>query len=427
MRGGLSPYFIVRILTQPVRPQGYRLQALLGMEVAVPVPRGTQLEDVAVSLVGVQNVEVIVGGRQLSVRLPAPGDPSACAAQLRPRAEPTELRITVAPLVASSEPEPEPQSRRVATPDTAQERRRAARVGEIEQRLAVLVTETADAERDGEAAAAATQEAAEACKKRRDQLSRLEHMVRMPPAQLEEMAANVGVGGSDAFVAKLQMQMEPLQRCISQHEEEEAAASTKQARASSRAAALRAEQGSLRTELEQLRSQTIQPATEVPATSDSDLAAYSLSPAEFVDCSAFADASVPFRSGGREGAAADRAAVALGDHGWAVCDNFVSEQLVRAVRREISGPRLSKSYEESEIWVGKEAGVGAQLSVPSVRGDRVLWLPDDDVDAGGHSAIAKIISRIDSFIFELMSPRLSSLAGLSERTDAMFAMYPVSQ
>ena len=29
------------------------------------------------------------------------------------------------------------------------------------------------------------------------------------------------------------------------------------------------------------------------------------------------------------------------------------------------------SYEASEIWVGKQADVGAQLSVPSVRGDKV--------------------------------------------------------
>lgn len=37
-----------------------------------------------------------------------------------------------------------------------------------------------------------------------------------------------------------------------------------------------------------------------------------------------------------------------------------------------------------QIWVGKEAGAGAQISVPSVRGDRVLWM------CGGHqkSAVA---------------------------------------
>ena len=391
----------------------------------MPVPRGTQLDDVAVSLVGLQNVEVTVGERQLSVRLPAPGDPAACAATLRPHVDPTELRITVAPLAQASE-EPQRQPLPPTASDTTETRRRAARMEECERQHAVLAKEVADADHEAKAAAVAAKEAAEAGTKRRDQLSRLEHMVKMPPAQLDEMAANVGVGGADAFVAKLQMQMEPLRRCISQHEEQEAAARTKQSRAAAQAAALRAERDSLSAELEQLHSRTASSATDSSATLDSDLAAYSLSPAEFVDCSAFANASMPFRPDGREGVAADRTAVALGDHGWAVCDDFVSEDLVRAVRREIAGPRLSKSYEQSEIWVGKEAGIGAQLSVPSVRGDRVLWLPDDDVEAGGHSAIATLISRIDNFIFELMSPRLSSLAGLSERTDAMFAIYPVS-
>jgi len=36
-------------------------------------------------------------------------------------------------------------------------------------------------------------------------------------------------------------------------------------------------------------------------------------------------------------------------------------------------------YEASEIWVGKEAGVGAQIVVPEVRGDKVMWM------CGGHS------------------------------------------
>lgn len=33
-----------------------------------------------------------------------------------------------------------------------------------------------------------------------------------------------------------------------------------------------------------------------------------------------------------------------------------------------------EAYEASEIWLGKEADVGAHLTVPSVRGDRVLWM-----------------------------------------------------
>jgi hypothetical protein len=56
-------------------------------------------------------------------------------------------------------------------------------------------------------------------------------------------------------------------------------------------------------------------------------------------------------------------------HGWAVLDNFLPLELVQRVRVE-SG-LFRSSFEQSEIWVGKQADVGAQLSVPSVRGDKV--------------------------------------------------------
>lgn len=56
-------------------------------------------------------------------------------------------------------------------------------------------------------------------------------------------------------------------------------------------------------------------------------------------------------------------------HGWAVLDDFLPKELVQRVRVE-SG-LFRNSYEASEIWVGKQADVGAQLSVPSVRGDKV--------------------------------------------------------
>ncbi len=41
---------------------------------------------------------------------------------------------------------------------------------------------------------------------------------------------------------------------------------------------------------------------------------------------------------------------------------------------------VDRHFELSEIWVGKAANVGAQVSVPSVRGDRVLWM------CGGHQS-----------------------------------------
>lgn len=66
----------------------------------------------------------------------------------------------------------------------------------------------------------------------------------------------------------------------------------------------------------------------------------------------------------------------LQQHGWAVCDHFLPLDLVRRVR--IEACLFQDHYESSEIWVGKGSAVGAQISVKSVRGDRVLWM------CGGH-------------------------------------------
>ena len=35
---------------------------------------------------------------------------------------------------------------------------------------------------------------------------------------------------------------------------------------------------------------------------------------------------------------------------------------------------LEVHYSPSEIWVGKGADLGAQIVVPDVRGDKVLWM-----------------------------------------------------
>eukprot|EP01031_Cornospumella_fuschlensis_P035892 gene35892-43533_t len=66
----------------------------------------------------------------------------------------------------------------------------------------------------------------------------------------------------------------------------------------------------------------------------------------------------------------------LVSHHYVVIENFIHIQLVQRVHIEAS--KLAKFYEESEIWVGKGADVGAHLSVPNIRGDKVLWL------CGGH-------------------------------------------
>ena len=69
-----------------------------------------------------------------------------------------------------------------------------------------------------------------------------------------------------------------------------------------------------------------------------------------------------------------------------------------------------------DCQTGKEAGVGAQISVSSVRGDSVLWL-DDDSKRAACATTAVLLNRMDSFVFGMLGPRLPSLSGLNERAN----------
>jgi len=137
-------------------------------------------------------------------------------------------------------------------------------------------------------------------------------------------------------------------------------------------------------------------------------------------------------------------------HGWAVIDNFVPADLVRRVR--IEAGLFQDHYEQSEIWVGKQADVGTLLSVPSIRGDKVIWM------CGGHdqrvapegisrvvrtkgdiepcrleakarapmrkfAALKEIVKSIDALVDE-MKPKVKAMQGIYERSDAMLANYP---
>lgn len=135
--------------------------------------------------------------------------------------------------------------------------------------------------------------------------------------------------------------------------------------------------------------------------------------------------------------------------GFAVCDNFLPLDVIRRVR--IEAELFKEHYEQSEIWVGKQADVGAHLSVPSVRGDKVLWM------CGGHKSAApegvsrtvrtvgeiepcsltvKATAPIRKFLAmkELMNAcdrvvdelklHVKKLEGIFERSDAMLAVYP---
>ena len=66
------------------------------------------------------------------------------------------------------------------------------------------------------------------------------------------------------------------------------------------------------------------------------------------------------------------------ENGWAVADNFATAEMVENARREIKVLKQAGSMKQSEIWVGQEAGVGAHVKVPEVRGDHVMWM------CGGH-------------------------------------------
>jgi hypothetical protein len=50
------------------------------------------------------------------------------------------------------------------------------------------------------------------------------------------------------------------------------------------------------------------------------------------------------------------------------CLRFIIITVIRRIR--IEAGLFREQYEQSEIWVGKQADLGAHLQVPSVRGDK---------------------------------------------------------
>jgi len=147
---------------------------------------------------------------------------------------------------------------------------------------------------------------------------------------------------------------------------------------------------------------------------------------------------------------ASKLATHLKTHGWAVCDDFISSDIVRRVR--IEAGLFEEHYEQSEIWVGKQADVGTLLSVPSVRGDKVIWMcggHDHKLSPEGMSRVVKtkneiepckleakarapmrkfnalkeLVKACDNLVDELKT-KVESCSGIYERSDAMLANYP---
>ena len=187
-------------------------------------------------------------------------------------------------------------------------------------------------------------------------------------------------------------------------------------------------------------------------------AAQVLAPSAFIDASSLSAPPTSGRGTSKSqkkekkratAAVAKKVGAHLQEHGWAVCDRFQSADVVRRVR--IEAGLFADHYEQSEVWVGARADVGTLLSVPSVRGDKVIWM------CGGHKAGApEGVTRIIKTAGEIEPCRLEAKArapmrkfgalkelvascdrlmdelklvvpdvsGVYDRSDAMLANYP---
>jgi hypothetical protein len=139
---------------------------------------------------------------------------------------------------------------------------------------------------------------------------------------------------------------------------------------------------------------------------------------------------------------AESLASQLHDKGYATAE-FITPEAVRFVRSEIAN--VAPFYTPGEIWLGRN-DAGAQISVKSVRGDRVFWMDPDQIEAGRFDALASVLKAIDTLVLDHMARDArrdananatkshddvyekkkvaTRLAGLADRTHAMLAEYP---
>jgi len=110
--------------------------------------------------------------------------------------------------------------------------------------------------------------------------------------------------------------------------------------------------------------------------------------------------------------------------------------VVDEVRKEVK--RMEDHYTPGEIWVGKEADVGASIAVNDVRGDSVLWLDEQALAATAFvkdgvrrpcsfRTLQKVLQAIDKLVMEdLPAAGVKDLDNITQggRTDAMMALYP---
>lgn len=115
-------------------------------------------------------------------------------------------------------------------------------------------------------------------------------------------------------------------------------------------------------------------------------------------------------------------ALALKARGCAICDRFLPVDVVEAVREEIA--RLEPHYKASEIWVGKDSDIGAQITVPRVRGDKVLWVDRGSIERSKMTAVREMLDALDRLVLHELATRVERLRDVAGRTDPMLAIYP---
>jgi len=147
----------------------------------------------------------------------------------------------------------------------------------------------------------------------------------------------------------------------------------------------------------------------------------------------------------------------LEQHEFAAIDEFADANEVAKIREEVC--RLAPYTKPSQIWVGKESGVGAHVTLPKVRGDKVLWMcgghgkkdmesnlfdsagvqpttineiePCDPIVRAATSFdgrfvhLRNILQRLDKLVYEGIRVKSSRLKGISSRSDCMLAKYTV--
>ena len=384
------------------------------------LPAGTGMSDISVEVVGSSELYVSVGNAAtLPIEVPCQIDPTGCKVEYHGSSNSLTITFDPAPIaVLMATAHATDAATRLQNSKFSTERAR-------------LTREHTDA--------------ADHLKRRQNQLDRLQEIQRLAPANMHLVAASLGVAGPTELAMKIDAWSMPLLEHIRTYQHHIETIVTQLAALPDK------QQGELSSIL---RDSQLPTPLQVGA-------AYGMAHAEppsasirgraaemgFVDCSGLAKHLLRARSsegladrrqrtpGGRSTVApvhlsksspaasmVAATSASLRTHGWAVCDGFAAAGMVGRVRDEVAA--LNNRYEPSEIWVGSDSGIGAQLVKPDVRGDKVLWMNDASIDNCRCNALDQLLQAMDLLVMGCLSQHVDSLANINERTDAMLAVYP---